>query len=146
VRKKYPLVLLIDLTDIYRGALAAVVGAASMVQPELLPGAVAIVGKMASDAAKKTVINIATTEGKKVGAAIGKDISNDAAKEKAANAGTSETSKSVPDATKAAGEGSSGVKPTASNVPQDASKATKAPNRLISTSPDRDSQASESGG
>jgi hypothetical protein len=75
VRKKYPLVLLIDLTDIYRGALAAVVGAASMVQPELLPGAVAIVGKMASDAAKKTVINIATTEGKKVGAAIGKDIS-----------------------------------------------------------------------
>jgi hypothetical protein len=49
-----------------------------MVQPELLPGAVALVGKMASDAAKKTVINIATTEGKKVGAAIGKDISNDA--------------------------------------------------------------------
>ena len=71
------------------------VGAASMIQPELLPGAVAIVGKMASDAAKKTVIKIATDEGKKVGAAIGKDISDDAAKQKAAKAG-----KEAPDAAK----------------------------------------------
>jgi hypothetical protein len=54
--------------------LAAAVGAASMIQPELLPGAVAIVGKMASDSAKNTVIKIATDEGKKVGAAIGQDI------------------------------------------------------------------------
>jgi hypothetical protein len=67
--------------------LAAAVGAASMIQPELLPGAVAIVGKMASDSAKNTVIKIATDEGKKVGAAIGQDIKDDAAKQKAAKAG-----------------------------------------------------------
>jgi hypothetical protein len=57
-----------------------------MIQPELLPGAVAIVGKMASDSAKRTVIKIATDEGKKVGAAIGQDIKDDAAKQKAAKA------------------------------------------------------------
>lgn len=86
MRNNYPLALYFE-TYKHRGALAAVVGAASMVQPELLPGAVALVGKMASDNVKKTVVGIATTEGKKVGAAIGKDISNDAAQAKAAKAG-----------------------------------------------------------
>jgi hypothetical protein len=74
------------MTNRSRGVLAAAVGAASFVQPELLPGAIAIVGKMASDSMKKTVVKIATDEGKKIGAAIGKDISDAAAKEKAAKA------------------------------------------------------------
>jgi hypothetical protein len=91
------------MTDKNRGALAAVVGAASLVQPELLPGAVAMVGKMASDSAKKTVTKIAMDEGKKVGTAIAKDVSADAAKEKAAEAaaaGTIEAAKASTDGTK----------------------------------------------
>jgi len=91
-----------------RGVLAAAVGAASFVQPELLPGAIAIVGKMASDSMKKTVVKIATDEGKKIGAAIGKDISDAAAKEKAAKA-----AKEVADGAKDNGlakEGASDVK------------------------------------
>jgi hypothetical protein len=98
----------------YRGALAAVVGAASMVQPELLPGAVALVGKMALDSVKKTVVGIATTEGKKVGAAIGKDISNDAAQAKAAKTG----------------EGNLAAIITPSETPKDAPKTVQAPNEL----------------
>lgn len=94
--------------------MAAVVGAASMVQPELLPGAVALVGKMASDSVKKTVVGIATTEGKKVGAAIGKDITNDAAKAKAAKTG----------------EGSLAATTTSSQTPKDAPKTVQVPNEL----------------
>ncbi len=98
----------------YRGALAAVVGAASMLQPELLPGAVALVGKMASDSVKKTVVGIATTEGKKVGAAIGKDISNDAAQAKAAKNG----------------EGNLAATITPSETPKDVPKTVQLPNEL----------------
>jgi hypothetical protein len=105
---------IISRTDKYRGALAAVVGAASMVQPELLPGAVALVGKMASDAVKKTVVGIATTEGKKVGAAIGKDISNDAAQAKAAKAG----------------EGKLATTTSPPETPKDAPKTVQVPNGL----------------
>jgi hypothetical protein len=94
--------------------LAAVVGAASMVQPELLPGAVALVGKMASDSVKKTVVGIATAEGKKVGAAIGKDITNDAAKAKAAKTG----------------EGNLAATTTSSQTPKDAPKTVQVPNQL----------------
>jgi hypothetical protein len=39
-----------------RGALAVVVGAASLVQPELIAGEVAIIGRMATDAAKKVCL------------------------------------------------------------------------------------------
>ncbi len=37
--------------------MAVVVGAASLVQPELIAGEVAIIGKMATDAAKKVSLN-----------------------------------------------------------------------------------------
>lgn len=98
-------------------------GAASLVQPEVLPGAIAIVGKMAMDNAKKTATKIVTDEGKKVANAIGKDISDDAAKEKAA----SDPAKASTDPTKdekPAGKNASDLKPD----PVDASKnAMKAP-------------------
>jgi hypothetical protein len=103
-----------------RGVLAAAVGAASFVQPELLPGAIAIVGKMASDSMKKTVVKIATDEGKKIGAAIGKDISDAAAKEKAAKA-----AKEVADGVKEndlAKEGASDVKIAPIEAAKDAPK------------------------
>jgi hypothetical protein len=90
-----------------RGALAAVVGAASLVQPELLPGAVAMVGKMASDSVKNTVTRIATDEGKKVATAIVKDVSVDAAKEKATEA-----------AAKPSGDGAKAENPVAQDVPE----------------------------
>ncbi|KAE9364459.1 hypothetical protein N431DRAFT_107740 [Stipitochalara longipes BDJ] len=113
---------------IAEGALAAVVGAASMIQPELLPGAVAIVGKMASDSAKATVIKIATDEGKKVGAAIGKDISDDAAKQKAVKA-----EKEATDAVKEKAptlEGPSDSEANPLEASKDAPKLAKTPNGL----------------
>lgn len=107
--------------------MAAVVGAASMVQPELLPGAVALVGKMASDNVKKTVVGIATTEGKKVGAAIGKDISNDAAQAKAAKVGAV-----TPAATIAPSE-----------TPKDAPKTVQVPNKLANGHDEADQSPGE---
>ncbi len=66
------------LIEKYRGALAVVVGAASLVQPELLAGEAALLAKMATDAAKKGGLSIAQDEAKKIVNAIAKDISEDA--------------------------------------------------------------------
>ncbi|CZT43182.1 uncharacterized protein RSE6_03179 [Rhynchosporium secalis] len=63
---------------IAEGALAAAIGVASLVQPELMVGGIAIIGKMASDSAKKTVTEIASTEGEKVVKAISKNLADDA--------------------------------------------------------------------
>jgi hypothetical protein len=102
-----------------------------MVQPELLPGAVALVGKMASDAAKKTVIGIATTEGKKIGAAIGKDISTDAAREKAEKTSLAEPAQTSPDPAKPVADGASNVKTVPSEVSKDAPKVAEEESGLI---------------
>jgi hypothetical protein len=40
--------------------LAVAIGVASLVQPELIAGEVALIGKMAADSAKKTITTIAT--------------------------------------------------------------------------------------
>jgi len=61
-----------------RGALAVAIGVASLVQPELIAGEVAILGKMAADSAKKTVTQIASDEGEKIVKAISKDLAEDA--------------------------------------------------------------------
>jgi hypothetical protein len=67
--------------------LAGVIGAASLVQPELMPGEVAVIGTMAKTAAQKGVISIAQTEGVKVVQAVAKDVKKpDATEEKNANA------------------------------------------------------------
>ncbi|PVH77888.1 hypothetical protein DL98DRAFT_656454 [Cadophora sp. DSE1049] len=63
---------------IAEGALAVAIGAASLVQPELIAGEVAILGKMAADSAKKTVTQIASDEGEKIVKAISKDLAEDA--------------------------------------------------------------------
>ncbi|KAH6703223.1 hypothetical protein BKA61DRAFT_661094 [Leptodontidium sp. MPI-SDFR-AT-0119] len=63
---------------IAEGALAVAVGVASLVQPELIAGEVAILGKMAADSAKKTVTKIASDEGEKIVKAISKDLAEDA--------------------------------------------------------------------
>lgn len=105
-----------------RGALAAVVGAASLVQPELLPGAIGIVGKMAMDSAKKTATKIVTDEGKKVASAIGKDISDDAAKEKAASDPAKASIDPAKDET-SVGKDDSKAETDLKNALQDATKA-----------------------
>lgn len=69
--------------DVCRGALAVAIGAASLVQPELVAGEVALIGKMAADSAKKTVTTIASDTGSKVVKAISKDIADDAKEEAA---------------------------------------------------------------
>ncbi|KAH7324000.1 hypothetical protein BKA65DRAFT_78749 [Rhexocercosporidium sp. MPI-PUGE-AT-0058] len=63
---------------IAEGALAVAIGVASLVQPELIAGEVAILGKMAADSAKKTVTKIASDEGEKIVKAISKDLAEDA--------------------------------------------------------------------
>ncbi|KAH7389018.1 hypothetical protein BKA64DRAFT_127757 [Cadophora sp. MPI-SDFR-AT-0126] len=63
---------------IAEGALAVAIGVASLVQPELIAGEVAILGKMAADSAKKTVTQIASDEGEKIVKAISKDLAEDA--------------------------------------------------------------------
>jgi hypothetical protein len=58
--------------------LAVAVGVVSLVQPELLTGEIAIIGKMAGDSAKAKLTKIAQDEGTKVVQAISKDASDDA--------------------------------------------------------------------
>jgi hypothetical protein len=57
-----------------RGVLAGVIGAASLVQPELVAGEVAVIGTMAKTAAQKGAISIAQTEGEKVVQAVAQDV------------------------------------------------------------------------
>ena len=71
------------MLTINRGALAVAIGAASLIQPELVAGEVAVIGKMASDSAKKTVTTIATDTSSKVVKAISQDLADDAKEEKA---------------------------------------------------------------
>ncbi|KAL2062894.1 hypothetical protein VTL71DRAFT_5966 [Oculimacula yallundae] len=63
---------------IAEGVLAVAIGVASLVQPELIAGEIAILGKMAADSAKKTVTQIASEEGEKIVTAISKDLADDA--------------------------------------------------------------------
>jgi hypothetical protein len=57
-----------------RGVLAGVIGAAALVQPELVTGEVAVIGTMAKTAAQKGAISIAQTEGKKLVQALSQDV------------------------------------------------------------------------
>ena len=68
------------------------IGAASLVQPELVAGEVALIGKMAADSAKKTVTTIAADTSTKVVKAISKDLA-DNAKEEAAKDAVAESAK-----------------------------------------------------
>ena len=58
----------------FRGVLAGVIGAASLVQPQLVAGEVAVIGTIAKTAAQKGAISIAQTEGKKLVQAVAQDV------------------------------------------------------------------------
>lgn len=63
--------------------MAVAIGAASLVQPELVAGEVTLIGKMAADSAKKSITTIASDTGSKVVKGISKDIADDAKEEQA---------------------------------------------------------------
>ncbi|KAI6717271.1 hypothetical protein JHW43_000174 [Diplocarpon mali] len=63
---------------IAEGALAAAIGVASLVQPELIADEVPILGKIAADSAKTTVTQVASDEGEKIIKAVSRDLSEGA--------------------------------------------------------------------
>lgn len=67
------------------------VGVASLVQPELIVGSVAMIGKMAADSAKKTASDIAVTASTHVVNEIGKDITEDIANDAKVEATSTKT-------------------------------------------------------
>lgn len=119
---------------IAEGVLAGVIGAASLVQPELVAGEVAVIGTMAKTAAQKGAISIAQTEGKKLVQAVAQDVkeSDTAAKadvkdvksdEKDANAeGTDEKTKTPATETTPSANGGKTISIEVAQ-PQDTTKA-----------------------
>lgn len=100
---------------IAEGALALGVGVASLVQPELIVGSVALVGKMAADATKDTINQIVVESGSNVVKGVSKEVTEETAElaaqdaaEKAKNAAL-ETAK---DGSKAGVEATVDVKST----------------------------------
>ena len=75
----------------FRAAIAVGIGVASIVQPELIVGSVAMIGKMAADSAKKTASDIAVTASTHVVNEIGKDITEDIAKDAKVEATSTKT-------------------------------------------------------
>lgn len=67
------------------------IGVASIVQPELIVGSVAMIGKMAADSAKKTASEIAVTASTHVVNELGKDITEDVAKDAKVEATSTKT-------------------------------------------------------
>ena len=63
--------------------MAVAVGTATLIQPELAAGEVALIGKMAADSAKKTITTIASNTSSKVVKAVSKDLADDAEDEQA---------------------------------------------------------------
>lgn len=67
--------------------MALVVGVASLIQPELIVGSVALVGKMAADATKETINEIVVESGNSVVKGIAQQVTDETA-ELAAQDGT----------------------------------------------------------
>ena len=63
--------------------MAVVIGAATLIQPSLAVGELALIGKMAADSARKTVESIASESSTNVVKAISKDLADDAKEETA---------------------------------------------------------------
>jgi hypothetical protein len=70
----FPLIPPTTRSNGFRGVLAGVIGAASLVQPQLVAGEVAVIGTIAKTAAQKGAISIAQTEGKKLVQAVAQDV------------------------------------------------------------------------
>ncbi|KAH8656946.1 hypothetical protein BGZ60DRAFT_531811 [Tricladium varicosporioides] len=87
---------------IAEGAVAVGIGIASIVQPELIVGSVAMFGKMAADAAKKTASDIAIDASSHVVKELGKDLSEDIKDSKIeaiATSTTTDKTKTIADST-----------------------------------------------
>ncbi|KAG9244216.1 hypothetical protein BJ878DRAFT_80794 [Calycina marina] len=82
------------------GALAIGIGVASIVQPELIVGSVAMIGKMAADAAKETVNEIVVESSTEVIKRVSKDIADETAELAAQDAAEKAKAAALDDANK----------------------------------------------